>query len=86
MDGKTYRLLERRGIQRVEGGRVAPPVNLNHLRDLFSVSFDVLLHDLTSTYFEINAADAPESGKRAGGPARRSVAGLRGSVRNSNRH
>jgi hypothetical protein len=54
---------------------------LNHLRDLFSVCFDVLLYDLTSTYFEINAADAAEGDKRAGGPAGRSAAGLRGSVR-----
>jgi hypothetical protein len=29
-------------------------------RDLFNVDFDVLLYGLTSTYFEINAADVPE--------------------------
>ena len=29
-------------------------------RDLFNVDFDVLLYDLTSTYFEINAADLPD--------------------------
>ena len=29
-------------------------------RDLFNADFDVLLYDLTSTYFEINASDLPE--------------------------
>ena len=29
-------------------------------RDLFNASFDVLLYDLTSTYFEVNASDLPE--------------------------
>ena len=33
-------------------------------RDLFNAEFDVLLYDLTSTYFEINAADLPEGDKR----------------------
>jgi hypothetical protein len=32
-------------------------------RDLFNVSFEVLLYDLTRTYFEINAADVPEGDK-----------------------
>ena len=27
------------------------------MRDLFNANFDVLLYDLTSTYFEINASD-----------------------------
>jgi transposase len=39
-------------------------------RTLFSVDFDVLLYDLTSTYFEINAADVPEGGKRRHGYSR----------------
>lgn len=39
-------------------------------RDLFNASFDVLLYDLTSTYFEINAADVPEGGKRRHGYSR----------------
>jgi hypothetical protein len=39
-------------------------------RDLFNVSFDVLLYDLTSTYFEINAADMPEGDKRRHGYSR----------------
>ena len=39
-------------------------------RTLFSVNFDVLLYDLTSTYFEINAADVPEGDKRRHGYSR----------------
>src|SRR5262249_23672042 len=33
-------------------------------RDMFNASFDVLLYDLTSTYFEIDAADLPAGDKR----------------------
>jgi hypothetical protein len=36
----------------------------NRWRDLFNVKFDVLLYDLTTTYFEINAADVAEGDKR----------------------
>jgi hypothetical protein len=39
-------------------------------RDLFNADFDVLLYDLTSTYFEINAADLPEGDKRRHGYSR----------------
>ena len=39
-------------------------------RDLFNAEFDVLLYDLTSTYFEINAADVPEGDKRRYGYSR----------------
>ena len=39
-------------------------------RDLFNVDFDVLLYDLTSTYFEINASDVPEGDKRRHGYSR----------------
>lgn len=39
-------------------------------RDLFNANFDVLLYDLTSTYFEINAADVPEGDKRRHGYSR----------------
>jgi hypothetical protein len=39
-------------------------------RDLFNVSFDVLLYDLTSTYFEIDAAALPEGDKRRHGYSR----------------
>ena len=39
-------------------------------RDLFNASFDVLLYDLTSTYFEIDAAQLPEGDKRRHGHSR----------------
>ncbi len=39
-------------------------------RDLFNASFDVLLYDLTSTYFEVDASDLPEDGKRRHGYSR----------------
>ncbi|QQO35591.1 IS1634 family transposase [Bradyrhizobium diazoefficiens] len=39
-------------------------------RDLFNADFDVLLYDLTSTYFEVNAADLPEGSKRRHGYSR----------------
>ena len=39
-------------------------------RDLFNASFDVLLYDLTSTYFEVNASDLPENSKRRHGYSR----------------
>jgi len=39
-------------------------------RDLFNADFDVLLYDLTSTYFEVNAADLPEDSKRRHGYSR----------------
>jgi hypothetical protein len=39
-------------------------------RDLFNASFDVLLYDLTSTYFEVNASDLPEGSQRRHGYSR----------------
>src|SRR4051794_17139149 len=39
-------------------------------RTLFSVEFDVLLYDLTSTYFEIDAVDLPDGDKRRHGHSR----------------
>src|SRR5271169_2151980 len=39
-------------------------------RDLFNANFDVLLYDLTSTYFEIDAAQLPEGDKRRHGYSR----------------
>ncbi len=36
-------------------------------RDLFNADFDVLLYDLTSTYFEVNASELPEGTKRRHG-------------------
>src|SRR5271154_5455327 len=39
-------------------------------RDLFNADFDVLLYDLTSTYFEVNASDLPDGAKRRHGYSR----------------
>jgi hypothetical protein len=39
-------------------------------RDLFNANFEVLLYDLTSTYFEINASDVAEGDKRRHGYSR----------------
>src|SRR3954451_6997751 len=39
-------------------------------RTLFSVEFDVLLYDLTSTYFEIDAVNLPDGDKRRHGYSR----------------
>jgi DDE family transposase len=39
-------------------------------RDMFNASFDVLLYDLTSTYFEIDAAAVPDGDKRRHGYSR----------------
>jgi hypothetical protein len=39
-------------------------------RDLFNADFDVLLYDLTSTYFEVTASDLPEGSKRRHGYSR----------------
>jgi len=39
-------------------------------RDMFNATFDVLLYDLTSTYFEINASEIPEGDKRRHGYSR----------------
>jgi hypothetical protein len=38
--------------------------------DLFNADFDVLLYDLTSTYFEVTASDLPEGSKRRHGYSR----------------
>ena len=39
-------------------------------RDLFNANFDVLLYDLTSMYFEINASEVAEGDKRRHGYSR----------------
>src|SRR6202451_4140806 len=39
-------------------------------RDLFGANFDVLLYDLTSTYFEINASEVAEGDKGRHGYSR----------------
>lgn len=40
---------------------------VNRWRDLFNANFDILLYDLTSTYFEIDAAALPDGDKRRHG-------------------
>ena len=45
-------------------------------RDRFNADFDVLLYDLTSTYFEVNASDLPEGDKRRHGYSCEKAAGL----------
>ena len=39
---------------------------VNRWRDLFNAKFDVLLYDLTSTYFEIDPPSAEEDKRRFG--------------------
>ena len=43
---------------------------VNRWRDLFNASFDVLIYDLTSTYFEIDAVGVPDGDKRRHGYSR----------------
>ena len=62
--GSDFRLAEPHKLYACHDFLLAHKADLfSHLvarwRDLFNVSFDVLLYDLTSTYFEINAADVP---------------------------
>src|ERR1700733_3785030 len=73
--GSDFRLAEPDRLYSFHDFMLAHKVDLfSHLvarwRDLFNVSFDVLLYDLTSTYFEINAADVPEGDKRRHGYSR----------------
>jgi transposase len=72
---RIFRLAEPHKLYACHDFRLAHKTDLfSHLvarwRDLFNVSFDVLLYDLTSTYFEINAADVAEGGKRRHGYSR----------------
>jgi transposase len=73
--GSDFRLAEPHKLYACHDFLLAHKADLfSHLvarwRDLFNVSFDVLLYDLTSTYFEINAADVPEGNKRRHGYSR----------------
>jgi transposase len=73
--GSDFRLAEPHKLYACHDFLLAHKADLfSHLvarwRDLFNVSFDVLLYDLTSTYFEINAADVPEGDKRRHGYSR----------------
>src|SRR5271168_2285005 len=67
--GSDFRLAEPHKLYACHDFLLAHKVDLfTHLvtrwRDLFNADFDVLLYDLTSTYFEINAADVPEAAAR----------------------
>ena len=73
--GSDFRLAEPHKLYACHDFLLAHKADLfSHLvarwRDLFNVSFDVLLYDLTSTYFEINASDVPEGDKRRHGYSR----------------
>jgi hypothetical protein len=73
--GSDFRLAEPHKLYACHDFLLAHKADLfSHLvarwRDLFNVSFDVLLYDLTSTYFEINATDVPEGNKRRHGYSR----------------
>src|SRR5271165_4552464 len=73
--GADFRLAEPHKLYATHDFLLAHKADLfSHLvtrwRDLFNVDFDVLLYDLTSTYFEINAADVPAGDKRRHGYSR----------------
>jgi hypothetical protein len=73
--GSDFRLAEPHKLYACQDFLLAHKADLfSHLvarwRDLFNADFDVLLYDLTSTYFEINAADVPEGDKRRHGYSR----------------
>jgi hypothetical protein len=73
--GSDFRLAEPHKLYACHDFLLAHKADLfNHLvsrwRDLFNVKFDVLLYDLTSTYFEINASEVPEGDKRRHGYSR----------------
>jgi hypothetical protein len=73
--GSDFRLAEPHKLYACHDFLLAHKTDLfTHLvarwRDLFNVDFDVLLYDLTSTYFEINASDVPEGDKRRHGYSR----------------
>jgi hypothetical protein len=73
--GSDFRLAEPHKLYACHDFLLAHKADLfSHLvarwRDLFNADFDVLLYDLTSTYFEINAADVPDGDKRRHGYSR----------------
>ena len=73
--GSDFRLAEPHKLYACHDFLLAHKADLfSHLvarwRDLFNADFDVLLYDLTRTYFEINAADVPEGDKRRHGYSR----------------
>jgi hypothetical protein len=73
--GSDFRLAEPHKLYACHDFLLAHKADLfSHLvarwRDLFNADFDVLLYDLTSTYFEINASNVPEGDKRRHGYSR----------------
>jgi hypothetical protein len=73
--GADYSLVEKNALYRCLDKVLPHKAELfGHLqgrwRDLFGARFDVLLYDLTSTYFEINASDVAEGDKRRHGYSR----------------
>ena len=73
--GSDFRLAEPHKLYACHDVLLKHKANLfSHLvgrwRDLFNAKFDVLLYDLTSSYFEINAADVPAGDKRRHGYSR----------------
>lgn len=72
--GADYSLMEKNTLYRVHDHILEHKRDLfNHLaqkwKDLFGAKFEVLLYDLTSTYFEIDAPD-PDTNKRRFGYSR----------------
>jgi transposase len=69
--GEDYSLVEKNALYRCLDMLLTHKTALfDHLRahwqDLFGAKFDVLLYDLTSTYFEIDPPDNPEDKRRHG--------------------
>jgi len=69
--GEDYSLVEKNALYRCLDKLLAHKLALfSHLRqrwqDLFSVKFDILLYDLTSTYFESDPPDNDEDKRRFG--------------------
>ena len=69
--GEDYSLVEKNALYRCLDKLLAHKQALfGHLRqrwqDLFGAKFDILLYDLTSTYFECNPPDRDEDKRRFG--------------------
>jgi len=69
--GHDYSLVEKNALYRVHDRILAHKAELfshltNKWKDLFGAKFEVLLYDLTSTYFEIDAPDPQHTKKRFG--------------------
>ena len=67
--GEDYSLVEKNALYRCLDKLLShKPALFSHLRqrwqDLFSAKFDILLYDLTSTYFECDPPDNDEDKRR----------------------